>query len=37
MTAAPAPRVLELDQGAGVVVFREVDGKRVSRFYRGNV
>ena len=27
-------RVFELDNGQGVVVFREVDGKLVSRFYR---
>lgn len=36
VAAAPAPRVFELDQGAGVVVFREVDGKLVSRFYRAS-
>lgn len=27
-------RVFELENGAGVVVFREVNGKLVSRFYR---
>lgn len=30
----PAWSVFELDQGGGVVVFREVGGKIVSRFYR---
>ena len=28
-------RVFELKDGAGVVVFQEVDGRMVSRFYRG--
>lgn len=28
-------RVFELKDGAGVIVFREVDGRMVSRFYRG--
>lgn len=36
VAAAPALHVFELDQGAGVVVFREVDGKLVSRFYRAS-
>lgn len=30
----PELRVFELDQGAGVVVFRTVNGKLTSRFYR---
>lgn len=29
-----AVKVFELDGGAGVVVFRQVNGKMVSRFYR---
>lgn len=37
VAAAPAWRVFELDQGAGVVVFREVNGKMASRFYRATV
>lgn len=35
--AEPAWRVFELNQGSGVVVFREVNGKLVSRFYRATV
>lgn len=31
---APAFNVFELDGGTGVVVFRQVNGKLVSRFYR---
>ncbi|WP_326999642.1 hypothetical protein [Comamonas testosteroni] len=30
----PTVNVFELDGGAGVVVFRQVDGKLVSRYYR---
>lgn len=33
-TAADPLRVFALDDGAGVVVFRTVDGKLVSRLYR---
>jgi len=29
-------RLFELDSGAGVVVFREVNGKLVSRYYRSS-
>ena len=32
--AAPEVRVFELDRGAGVVVFKMVDGKLTSRRYR---
>jgi hypothetical protein len=34
--AAPTPamRVYELEHGAGVVVFKQIDGKLVSRMYR---
>lgn len=35
--AVTALHVFELDKGAGVVVFRELDGKLVSRFYRATV
>lgn len=31
-----APAVFELQGGAGVVVFQEVDGRMTSRFYRAN-
>lgn len=31
---ASAVNVFELDDGGGVVIFRQVDGKLVSRFYR---
>lgn len=39
VNGAPAPllNVFELDGGAGVVVFRQVDGKLVSRLYRARV
>lgn len=30
----PAVRVYELEHGAGVVVFKQIDGKLVSRMYR---
>lgn len=31
-----APSVFELQGGAGVVVFKEVNGRMTSRFYRAN-
>lgn len=31
-----APAVFELQDGAGVVVFKEVNGRMTSRFYRAN-
>ncbi len=33
-TVPPTVNVFELDGGAGVVVFRQVGGKLVSRYYR---
>jgi hypothetical protein len=35
VAVADPVRVFELKGGAGVVVFQEVDGRMVSRFYRG--
>jgi hypothetical protein len=32
----PAMRVYELERGAGVVVFKQIDGKLVSRMYRAS-
>lgn len=32
-----AVKVFELDGGGGVVIFRHIDGKLVSRFYRSRV
>ena len=34
---APTVNVFELEGGTGVVVFRQVNGKLVSRFYRAQV